>query len=111
MADTIARAELTEPQADARAARVGRLVYRSWRRGFREADLVLGPFAEQRASELTDDELSDLEALLNRDDDHQIYAWITSASPTPAEYETRVMGKLRDFMREHVAQAVAEGAG
>lgn len=91
--------------------RLGRIVFRAWRRGFREADLVLGPFAEQVGPTLSDDELTSLESLLAEDDDHQLYAWIIGAAPTPPEHETAVIGKIRTFMRDHVAAAVAEGAG
>ena len=91
--------------------RLGRITFRAWRRGFREADLVLGPFAEQVGPTLSDDELTSLEALLAEDDDHQLYAWIIGTEPTPAAHDTPVMAKIRAFMREHVAAAVAEGAG
>ncbi|MDP2765083.1 MAG: succinate dehydrogenase assembly factor 2 [Brevundimonas sp.] len=40
-----------------------------------------------------------------------MYAWITGTEPTPAEHETPVMTRIRAFMRDHVAAAVAEGAG
>ena len=93
MADTDARLK----------ERLGRIVFRAWRRGFREADLVLGPFAEQVGPTLAADELDQLEALLAEDDDHRLYAWIIGTEPTPA--------KIRVFMRDHVAAAVAEGAG
>jgi len=91
--------------------RLGRIMFRAWRRGFREADLVLGPFADQVGPALGDDELDSLEALLAEDDDHQLYAWIIGTEPTPARHETLVMSKIRSFMRDHVAAAVAEGAG
>lgn len=91
--------------------RLGRITFRAWRRGFREADLVLGPFAEQVGPTLSDDELTSLEALLAEDDDHTLYAWIIGTSPTPEAHDTAVMRKIRAFMRDHVAAAVAEGAG
>ena len=91
--------------------RLGRIAFRAWRRGFREADLVLGPFTDQVGPTLTDAELDDFEALLAQDDDHELYAWIIESRPTPDEYETAVMAKIRAFMRDHVAAAVAEGAG
>ena len=91
--------------------RLGRIVFRAWRRGFREADLVLGPFAEQVGPTLSNDELTSLEALLAEDDDHQLYAWIIGTETTPAVHDTPVMHRIRDFMRDHVAAAVAEGAG
>lgn len=93
------------------SARLGRITFRAWRRGFREADLVLGPFTDQVGPTLTDEELTDFEALLAQDDDHELYAWIIGTLPTPAEYETVLMSKIRAFMRAHVAAAVADGAG
>lgn len=101
MADTDARLK----------ERLGRIVFRAWRRGFREADLVLGPFAEQVGRTLTAVELDQLEALLAEDDDHRLYAWIIRSEPTPPAHDTALMGKIRAFMRDHVAAAVAEGAG
>lgn len=100
-------ARLTEDKRN----RLGRIAFRAWRRGFREADLVLGPFTDQVGPTLTDAELDDFEALLAQDDDHELYAWIIESRPTPEDYETALMGKIRAFMRDHVAAAVAEGAG
>ena len=100
-------ARLTEDKRN----RLGRIAFRSWRRGFREADLVLGPFTDQIGPTLTDAELDDFEALLAQDDDHELYAWIIESRPTPDEYDTLLMAKIRAFMRAHVAAAVAEGAG
>ena len=91
--------------------RLRRLTFRAWRRGFREADLVLGPFVEQVGPLLDDGELGAFEALLDVDDDHAIYAWIIGSAETPAAYETPLMARIRTFMRAHVAAAVAEGAG
>lgn len=91
--------------------RLGRIAFRAWRRGFREADLVLGPFVDRVGATLNEAELDSLEALLAQDDDHQLYAWIIGSEPTPAEHDTPVMTKIRAFMRDHVAAAVAEGAG
>lgn len=91
--------------------RLGRITFRAWRRGFREADLVLGPFVDQVGPTLDAGELDCLEYLLAEDDDHRLYAWIIGTEPTPAVHETPVMAKIRAFMRDHVASAVAEGAG
>lgn len=100
-----------ETESDDRKARLGRLTFRAWRRGFREADLVLGPFIDREGPSLTDADMDDLEALLAQDDDHRIYAWIIGTEPTPPEFETPVMGRIRRFMTAHVAQAVRDGAG
>lgn len=105
MADTNAR--LTEP----RQVRLGRIAFRAWRRGFREADLVLGPFADQVGPTLDEAELDLFEALLMEDDDHALYAWIIETAPTPDRYQGSLMTKIRVFMAEHVAAEVARGAG
>ena len=104
MADNDARAET-------RQQRLGRITFRAWRRGFREADLVLGPFMEREGAGLADQDLDSFEALLAEDNDHDLYAWIIGTKTTPAEHDTPLMMKLRTFMRAHVAAAVAEGAG
>jgi len=101
----------TDTEIMDRKARLGRLTFRAWRRGFREADLVLGPFVEREGDSLTDADMDDLEHLLSHDDDHRIYAWIIETEPTPEAYETPVMSRIRVFMRAHVAQVVADGAG
>ena len=98
------------PDVD-REARLGRIAFRAWRRGFREADLVLGPFSEQVGPTLDDAELAVFVAMLMEDDDHALYAWIIETAPTPERYEGSVMTKIRAFMAEHVSAAVAEGAG
>ena len=106
MADNEARAD-----AETRQQRLGRITFRAWRRGFREADLVLGPFMEREGAGLSDAELDEFEALLAEDNDHELYAWIIETKPTPVEHDTALMARLRAFMRAHVAAAVAEGAG
>lgn len=90
--------------------RLGRIAFRAWRRGFREADMVLGPFADQVAPTLTEAELDVFEALLDVEDQY-LYAWIIEREPTPPEHQGPVMDRIRAFMRAHVATAVAEGIG
>jgi antitoxin CptB len=90
--------------------RLGRIIFRAWRRGFREADLVLGPFAEQVGPTLDAAQLDAFEAMLEAED-HDLYAWIIGKTPIPAEHDGPVMARLQAFMRDHVAAVVAEGAG
>ncbi|MBN2871882.1 MAG: succinate dehydrogenase assembly factor 2 [Halothiobacillaceae bacterium] len=56
------------------AERRARLRWRC-RRGLRELDLLLGPFAERRLPELTSAELDHLEALLTASD-QDLQAWL-----------------------------------
>lgn len=72
--------------------------------------MVLGPFADQVAPTMDDAELDAFEALLDVEDQY-LYAWIIEREPTPPEYEGPVMARIRAFMREHVAAAVAQGIG
>ena len=76
--------------------RVDRIRYRAWRRGFREADLILGPFADSHAPSMTSDELDRFEALLDQPDP-DIYAWILGSLPVPAAFDTDLMARLRAF--------------
>lgn len=81
------------------AARVGRARVRAWRRGFREADLIFGPFADSHAQSFTEAEMDAFEALLMQPD-LDVYDWILGGRPTPAEFETPLMARLRTFARE-----------
>lgn len=55
--------------------RIKRLRMRSWRRGTKEMDLILGPFADQRLAGLDAVLLDRYEALLE-ENDQDLYAWI-----------------------------------
>ncbi len=109
MADIDARPEDAQ-NTDDRKTRLGRLSFRAWRRGFREADMVLGPFTDQVAPTLNDDELTELETLLDEEDQY-LYAWIIEREPTPPELDGPMIARIRAFMREHVAAEVAKGIG
>ncbi len=80
--------------------RIGRVRYRAWRRGFREADLILGPFADSHARGMSEAELTGFERLLDQTD-HDIYAWITGAAPVPAQFDDALMARLRAFAPPH----------
>ena len=90
--------------------RLGRITFRAWRRGFREADLVLGPFTDQVGPLMDDEELDQLETLLDEEDQY-LYAWIIEKEPTPPEFDGPMLARIRAFMREHVAAEVAKGIG
>jgi antitoxin CptB len=74
--------------------RIERARLRAWRRGFREADLILGPFADANAGRMTADDLTRFEALLEQGD-HDLYAWIVGTAAIPAEFDHEVMAALR----------------
>ena len=75
-----------------------KLKFRAWRRGFREADLILGPFADAELEAMSDADAADFEALLGQEC-RDVYAWIIGKTPTPREFDTPVMERLRLFQR------------
>jgi antitoxin CptB len=73
-----------------------RLLLRSWRRGMRETDLITGRFADAHIATLNDGELAEFERLLDvRDQD--LLGWVTGEFELPAEYDTPLFRRLRDF--------------
>ena len=66
-------------------ARLRRLSMRSWRRGTKEMDLILGPFSDARLAALAPATLARYEALL-AENDQDLYPWITGQTATPAQY-------------------------
>lgn len=77
-------------------ARLKKLKFRAWRRGFREADLILGPFADRHVASFSPDELDWFERLLDQPD-HDLYGWILGREPTPAEFDGEIMSKIKQF--------------
>lgn len=89
--------------------RLKRLKYRAWHRGFREADLILGPFADNHAEAMTSDQLDAFEELLEQPD-QDLYEWIVEKTPTPAEFDGEVMNLIKAF-RFDAFEARGEGHG
>jgi antitoxin CptB len=89
--------------------RLKRLKFRAWHRGFVEADLILGPFVDRYAAELTPAHLDELETLLD-EADQDIYAWIIGRLPTPDRFDTEMMRMIRGFLPvAHAARTQAGG--
>jgi antitoxin CptB len=97
------------------AAATGRRRVRAWRRGTREMDLILGPFADTRLTDLDERDQVLFERLLN-ENDHDLYRWVTARlNPSrdasdgargPAAY-----GALLDLIAEHAAHRWRRTAG
>ena len=67
--------------------RIKKLILRSWRRGTREMDLILGGFADREIRGLSDEMLDSYEKLLD-EIDNDIFDWICGNSECPEEYST-----------------------
>ena len=76
-----------------------KLRFRAWRRGFREIDLILGPFADRRLAELDEAGLDAFERLLEAPD-QEVYDWITEQAPAPPEHDTPTLALIRAFRFE-----------
>ena len=77
-------------------ARLKMLSFRSWRRGFREADLILGGFADAHMAALSPEQLDRLEVLLEVPD-VDLYPWIMGVTAAPAEFDHDVMHLIQNF--------------
>ncbi|HWE46189.1 MAG TPA: succinate dehydrogenase assembly factor 2 [Caulobacteraceae bacterium] len=80
-------------------ARLNKLKFRACHRGFREADLILGPFADRRLAGMGFEELDAFERLLEAPD-QDLFEWIVGRTPTPDEYDTTVMAEIKAFVAE-----------
>lgn len=73
----IAREQWGQGKLTDHEARLKRLHMRSWRRGIKEMDLILGPFADSELTGLGPQDLDIYEDLLN-ENDQDLYPWITA---------------------------------
>ena len=69
-------------EISAQEARLKKLRMRSWRRGMKEMDLILGPYADTHIAQLNTDELDAYERLLD-ENDQDLYLWVTGAKTRP----------------------------
>lgn len=81
---------------DALDVRRRKLRFRSWHRGTREMDLILGRFADARLGQMTDAELDDFERMIEVPDP-ELMAWIIGERDAPASCDHAVFRQLRDF--------------
>jgi antitoxin CptB len=79
-----------------------KLLFRSWHRGMREMDLIIGRFADDAIEHLADAELAEFERLLEVPD-RELLAWIIGEEGVPADYDTPLFRRLRDFHRGGIA--------
>jgi antitoxin CptB len=84
--------EAGDPQATAVERR--RLRFRCWHRGTREADLLLGSFADAHIDGLDAEQLARFGALLENNDP-DLYDWMTGKVPVPPEHDHDVMQLLK----------------
>ena len=70
-----------------------RILFRAWRRGVREMDLIIGRFADAHLPTMNDAELAEFERLLDLPDT-QVLAWIVRREEPPREFLTPLFARL-----------------
>jgi antitoxin CptB len=92
---------MTEPDHSALDIRRRRLLFRATHRGTFENDLMIGGFARAHVSSLTEADLDALEAVMEIPDT-DLADWLTGRVPIPAEEDTPMLRRMRDFQTHRV---------
>lgn len=80
-----------------------RLLFRSWHRGMREMDLLMGNFADAFLAGMSEAEVDAFEFLSDADD-RELLSWLTSQHPVPTEYDTQMFHRILAY---HLANPLA----
>jgi antitoxin CptB len=75
--------------------RLKRLRMRSWRRGIKEMDLILGRYADTYLTEMSDERWSEYDSLLS-ENDQDLYAWVTGTQPIPERFSELIADIAED---------------
>ena len=77
-----------------REKRLRRLKIRSWRRGIKEMDLILGSFWDDMGASLDAPTLKLYEELLS-ENDQDLYKWVSGQAETPDRFAV-LIGQIAD---------------
>ena len=91
---------MTERSSEGLDLRRRKLLFRSWHRGMREMDLIMGGFADSALADLDDAELTAFERLIDLPD-RTLLTWITGEADIPPEFDTGLLRRMRDFNQSH----------
>ena len=84
-------------------ARIKRMKMRSWRRGIREMDLILGPYADAKLEGFDTAKLDLFDTLLE-ENDQDLYPWFSGAQPCPPQY-VDLFAEIAAFMQGKLNRA------
>ena len=73
-----------------------RLIFRSDHRGTKEMDLILGSFARENVPGMNEEELVQFDELL-KENDPNLYNWITGKEEPPANIVTDIFERLKEY--------------
>jgi antitoxin CptB len=83
-------------------ARLKRMTMRSWRRGTKEMDLVLGPFADANLAGMVEADLQTYDALL-AENDQDLMAWLLGQSAPPQRFQA-LLARLAGFAETRLSR-------
>lgn len=83
-----------------REHRIKRLLFQSRHRGMREADYLIGGFAERYLAGLSDTDIDAFERLLD-EPDPDVVDWIFGRTPAPASHQGHVLNLIKKFKDEN----------
>ncbi len=81
--------------------RLKRLRMRSWRRGTKEMDLVLGPYADARLGAMDEPTLALYDRLLT-ENDQDLLPWVLGQTPPPPDYGA-LLAEIAAFARTRLS--------
>jgi antitoxin CptB len=87
---------MTERSSEGLDDRRKRLLFRAWRRGVRETDLIVGRFADVYIERFDEAALDDFERLIEVPN-AELYHWVSGEAAAPAEHDTAVLRDLKSF--------------
>ena len=87
---------MTERSSAGLDERRRRLLFRAWRRGVREMDLIVGRFADACIDTFDTTELDEFEHLIEVPN-AELYAWIVGNEAIPTQHDTPVLRQLIAF--------------
>ncbi len=75
------------------------LIFRSWHRGTREMDLIMGSFADKNIAHFTEEEIKLYDDVLQMPDP-DLYDWVSGRKKPPADIMNAVLEKFiqHDFV-------------
>lgn len=107
--DDLAKERYDLRAGDDESKKRARLLYQSRKRGMLENGVILASFADKFLNQLDAQELDEYDRLINLPtNDWDIFYWATKTKPTPPEYETKVMQKLREHLKSKVSKSKKE---
>ena len=87
---------MTQRSSDGLDERRRKLLFRAWRRGVREMDLIVGRFADAHIAALNEPALDDFERLIEVPN-AELYAWVSGSEAVPQAKDSAVLRQLIAF--------------